>query len=271
MKDCDCVVFLQWALPHMHLRWPGFRKVRRQVCKRIGRRMRELDLATLFAYRSFLERHPEEWEILDALCRVTISRFHRGNGVFAFLQQEVLPELAGAARAGDLQGISVWSAGCGSGEEPYTILLLWELQLAPRFPDLDLRVLATDADPAMIERAQRARYPASSLKDLPEAWRTRAFERADDLYLLRPELAERIRFLCHDLRTEPPDGLFHLVLCRNAAFTYFDLELQQSVTEQLRKALRPGGALVVGAHEALPPAPSGFQPWTGAQGIYRKS
>jgi chemotaxis protein methyltransferase CheR len=144
------------------------------------------------------------------------------------------------------------------------------MNLALRFPELDLRILATDADSAMVERAQRARYPASSMKDLPAAWRTRAFERANDLYVLRSELAERVRFLCHDLRTEPPDGPFDLVLCRNAAFTYFDLGLQQEVTERLRKALRPGGALVVGAHEALPPGSSGFQPWPGGRGIHRK-
>jgi chemotaxis protein methyltransferase CheR len=254
----------------MHLRWSGFRKVRRQVCKRIGRRMHELDLATVSAYRSFLEQHPEEWKLLDALCRVTISRFHRDSGVFAFMQQGVLPELAGAARSRDLQSIRVWCAGCGSGEEAYTLVLLWEMQLASRFRELDLGILATDADPAMLERARRARYPASSLKELPALWRTRAFEKANDLSALRSGLVERVRFVCHDLRTEPPEGPFDLLLCRNAAFTYFDLDLQQEVTERLRKALRPGGALVVGAHEALPPGSSGFQPWPGGRGMHRR-
>jgi hypothetical protein len=77
MQDAECVALLRWALPRLGLRWPGFRKVRRQVCKRINRRIKELGLADVAAYREHLERVPEEWPRLDALCRITISRFYR--------------------------------------------------------------------------------------------------------------------------------------------------------------------------------------------------
>src|SRR5438477_9810042 len=128
----DCVEFLQWALPRLRMRWDGFRKVRRQVCRRIERRSRELGLTDLAAYRDYLERRPDEWARLDALCRVTISRFYRDRETFAALEQEVLPALArGGAE------IEVWSAGCASGEEPYTLALLWKLELAR----LSLRIL----------------------------------------------------------------------------------------------------------------------------------
>jgi chemotaxis protein methyltransferase CheR len=69
------VDFLQWALPRLGLRWAGFRKVRRQVCRRLRRRLGELELADLDAYREHLEAHPEEWTVLDALIPITISRF----------------------------------------------------------------------------------------------------------------------------------------------------------------------------------------------------
>lgn len=75
MKDTECVEFLQWALPRLHMRWQGFRKVRGQVCKRIGRRIRELNLGEGADYRTYLESHPAEWSVLDDLCRITISRF----------------------------------------------------------------------------------------------------------------------------------------------------------------------------------------------------
>ena len=77
MKNSKCVHFLQWSLPQLHLRWSGFRKVRRQVCKRIQRRLQELELCDISAYQSYLETYPAEWLVLDAYCRITISRFYR--------------------------------------------------------------------------------------------------------------------------------------------------------------------------------------------------
>ena len=75
MSDADCTAFLQWALPRLNLRWPGFRKVHRQVCKRLKRRMSELQLTDFAAYRARLEADPAEWQILDQSCHITISRF----------------------------------------------------------------------------------------------------------------------------------------------------------------------------------------------------
>ena len=81
MKDSECIGFLRWALPRLGLRWPGFRKVRRQVCKRIARRARELGLADVSGYRLPLDSHAPEWDALAALCTVSISRFYRDRGV----------------------------------------------------------------------------------------------------------------------------------------------------------------------------------------------
>lgn len=85
MTDAECVAFLQWALPRLHLRWAGFRRVRRQVCRRIDRRRAALGLANTAAYRSVLEATPGEWAVLDGLCRVTISRFARDHAVWSEL------------------------------------------------------------------------------------------------------------------------------------------------------------------------------------------
>ena len=115
MRDTDWVEFLQWCLPRMEMRWAGFRKVRRQVCRRIGRRLEELSLEDLQAYRDVLARRPREWEVLEGLCRVTISHFYRDRVVFDLLGRRILPELAGAVRrrGGRLR---CWSAGCASGK-----------------------------------------------------------------------------------------------------------------------------------------------------------
>ncbi len=82
----DCTAFLQWALPQAGLHWPGFRKVRRQVCKRLTRRLRELGLDNFAAYRARLQGDPTEWRVLDECCHITISRFCREAAVFQVLR-----------------------------------------------------------------------------------------------------------------------------------------------------------------------------------------
>src|SRR4051812_29677292 len=156
VDDAACVGFLQWALPRLGLRWAGYRKVRRQVCRRLARRLAELGVADLDAYRARLESDRAEWDALRALTPVTISRFARDRAVFDALAREVVPAIAGAARREGRERLRAWSAGCASGEEAYTLALLW--------PQMD--VLATDVHDAVLERARRAAYPDSSLREL---------------------------------------------------------------------------------------------------------
>lgn len=270
MRDDECVEFLQWALPRLRLRWPGFRKVRRQVCRRIRGRCAELGLATWADYRAHLEAHADEWSVLDTLCHVTISRFYRDAAVFAALEREVLPALARAA-AERREPLRAWSAGCASGEEPYTLALVWALGAGGAFPRVQLDVLATDVDETMLERAAAACYPASSLRDLPSAYRNRGFVPRRDRFCLRERFKTGVELRRHDVRDdEPPGRSFDLVLCRNLAFTYFDADLQQDVAARIAGCLRQGGALAVGAHEALPDGTGGFEPWPRVGHVYRR-
>ncbi len=252
MRDQLCTEFLQWALPHMGLRWPGFRKVRGQVCKRIQKRIRELNLPDSTAYAAYLEKHPEEWQVLEPLCRVTISLFYRDRGVFDTLGGEILPRLAATTQQKGRKFIRIWSAGCASGEEPYTLTLLWQFVLQDRWPDLMLEVLATDIDSVLLERARRACYPASALKDLPPEWREKGFAQKDNQFQLHPPFQAPVRFVKQDIRRQTPQGPFDLILCRNLVFTYYESELQVQILERICEALAPEGVLVLGAHEVLP-------------------
>jgi chemotaxis protein methyltransferase CheR len=270
VKDLDCVSFLQWALPRRGLRWEGFRKVRRQVCRRIDRRIRELGLAGVDAYRDRLESHPGEWERFETLCRVSISRFRRDRGVFDHLADAVLPELAERARRRPDRELRCWSAGCASGEEPYSLALIWKLAVAPRLPDVSLRIVATDADPGLLERAERACYPRSSLRELEPAWIEDAFERRGDLFFLEPRWREGVELRRLDLRRQLPDERFDLLLCRNLVFTYFDDDLQRATLTRLRERLEPGGVLVIGSHEKLPEGARGFRPSTECPGVHER-
>lgn len=270
MTDQDCVQFLKWSLPQLDMRWNGFRKVRGQVCKRIDRRVHELGLETVAEYRSLLEQNITEWKVLDSLCRVSISRFYRDREVFRCLEQEVLVRLSETAQARGERGIRCWSIGCASGEEPYTLAILWNLGTGRLFPSLNISILATDADQNMIDRAKHGCYASGSLRELPPDLKSGGFIKTEGLFCVRPEERAKVTCLEQDLRAGEPEGLFHLILCRNLAFTYFDEELQKEILGRLHRKLNDYGSLVLGSHEALPLGSEGFLPWPGCPGIYRK-
>jgi chemotaxis protein methyltransferase CheR len=250
------------------MRWRGFRKVRRQVCRRIARRMEELGCLDIGSYRAHLARHEEEWRVLDGLCRVTISRFYRDRQVFDALRTLVLPELARRARARGASGLRGWSAGCASGEEPYTLLLIWRLELGREFPGFPLMVVATDSDPLLLARAERACYSESSLRDLPPRWKDEAFSVSGEELCLDESFRAGVDFRLQDVRREHPEGPFDLILCRNLVFTYFEPALQRELQSKLADCLVPGGALVVGAHETT--LPGDFEPWLERAGVYER-
>lgn len=270
MADADCVKFLQWALPKLRMRWPGFRKVRSQVCKRLKRRVIVLGLNDYEDYRSYLEGHPEEWHELDSLCQVTISRFYRDKLMFATLTHHILPTLVRQAIDSTDKSLRVWSVGCASGEEPYTLALIWRLQLVAQFPGLEMHTLATDINPHLLNRARCACYTYSAIKNLPAVLREAGFFAEDGQHCLRSEYRDGIEFIEHDVRDTPPAGPFQLILCRNLVLTYFDLELQQKVMQEIGQSLAPNGFLVIGVHERLPEDIDELKPYSEKLGIYTK-
>jgi len=270
MRDKEYVAFLQGHLPRLGLRWPGFRKVRGTVCKRLRRRLRELGLDDLDAYAAYLADRPEEWTRLDALCRIPISRFYRDREVFQTLRARILPELAQRVADDDEREVRAWSAGCASGEEPYSLRIVWTETVQRRAQGVRLVITATDADPTMLDRAERACYSAGSLKDLPQEWRERAFTRQDDSLRLRPAYKGGTRFLLQDIRAAMPGGRYHLILCRNLVFTYFDVEQQRKLLPEITAHLHAKAYLVLGSHEALPPGSTGFRPAFENLPIYQK-
>lgn len=270
MNDADCVQFLQWALPRLRLRWPGFRRVRRQVCHRVSRRLAELGFSTIAGYQAYLDAHPAEWPILDRLCWISISRFYRDQAVFRCLEREILPHLARQVIVGGEHELNCWSMGCASGEEPYAVAILWKQAVAPRFPGVCFDVLATDVDAQAIERARRGCFAAGSLKELPSEWREQAFTASADGSCLKDEYRAFVSFHVQDVRKAMPDGPFDLILCRYLVFTYFDEALQRELLDKITGRLRSGGALVTGSTDSLPSDTWPLESWLGCKEIYRK-
>ena len=128
--------------------------------------MHDLQLADFAAYRARLEDDRSEWEVVDRCCHITISRFFRDRGVFEALRRRVLSDIAARARQ-EGRAAQIWSAGCAAGEEPYTLKILWDVEIASLCPDVPLIIVATDIDEIMSARAQEGCFAATSLRELP--------------------------------------------------------------------------------------------------------
>ena len=270
MTDQEFVRFLQDVLPLMGLKWAGFRKVRGTVRRRVTRRLRELAITDLDAYRDYIERTPEEWSRLQAMCRIPISRFFRDRKVFRLLGETVLPSRAEAALKAGRSNIRCLCIGCASGEEPYSINLVWLTSVVRRYAALKLDILAVDAEETMLERARAGRYKESSLKEVPREIRETAFEQANGEFRLRAAYRTGVRFDLCDVRENIPSGPFDIVFCRNLAFTYFSDIVQRGFLEQIDDRLRPGGFLIIGGHERLPCEGPRYRPLRPPVPIYQK-
>lgn len=271
MKNFECSEFLQQYLPQLGYRWAGFRKVYKQICKRLSRRMSELGVSGFPSYAGYLSGHPEEQQILDVILQITISRFYRDRGVFDILCSRVFPSLAKDVLSGGGIALRCWSAGCCSGEEPYTLQMLWKLCVLPTIhQDLPLRIIATDINYDVLKRAQEGCYSESSLKDLPKELVRKAFTQSGKFYTIKKPFMKNIEFMQQDIREQLPEGFFHVIFCRNLVFTYFENVLQREILDKMSGMLYHGGIFVVGIHESIPDGVTGIIPYDNAPGIYKK-
>ena len=219
--------------------------------RRIAVRMRACGVHTYTEYVRVLDRLPDEFErLLDALT-INVTKFFRNRETWDTLATGVLPPLV-RAREGRLRA---WSAGCSSGEEPYTIVMLMALVLERmgRAGWLDrIRVDATDFDKASLETARAARYPLKVFSEAPaEVPRRFCLPIDPDTVEVRPEFRALVEFHRHDLLRDPPVAPgYDLIFCRNVVI-YFDRETQEKLMNRFTDALLPDGILVLGKVETI--------------------
>ncbi len=181
----------------------------------------------------------------------------------------MLPDIAARARREGRSAL-VWSAGCASGEEPYTIKILWDVEVANLFPAVSLAIVASDVDRAMLARARQGCFEPTSLREMPGPLVDQAFERMGPLYCIKPRHRQGIDFVDQDLRSQMPGQLFDLILCRYVAFTYFAVPLQRDVLARMIQRLRPNGYFVIGAGEQLPGVIPELVPFVGEARVFQK-
>ena len=215
------------------------------VVSRLGKRMREVGVASFKAYIARVQDDPAEMrEMIDRLTTNKTS-FFRESAHFDFLARRALPEWGN-------RELSIWSAGCSSGEEPYTLatVLFDYWQGAPNG-----RILATDLSHRVLAKAKAGSYTAEMVRDIPPQTLNRHFEKlregAHDHWVAREHLRSIIRFGKLNLMEEwPMKGPFDAIFCRNVMI-YFDRETQERLVQRFSKLLAPDGYLFIGHSETL--------------------
>jgi len=255
-------------LRHLGLSWTGYRKVRKGVKKRIARHMQDLGCRNVSAYLVELDRRDDARLDCERLMTVSISRFFRDRKLWETLQKEILPVLVEKHN----ERIRVWSAGCASGEEAYSLKILWDFLAADtcRLPELE--VLATDMNPAYLERAKAGVYPLTSLKEVPEELRSIYFQvlTKRKRYAVKSSLKKGIMWQKHHLLSDPPGSQFHIIFLRNNLLTYYKDELKQLAFRKVVDCLCMGGFLVIGLHERLPFETTDLHPLNSLSYVFKK-
>lgn len=264
MKEQACIRFLQWALPQLHMRWKGFKKVRGQVCKRIRNRLIQLNLSDFNDYKDFLKKHPDEWQILDSLSRITISRFNRDKQVFEYVMNRAVTMLKIQPH------LKICSIGCASGEEPYTLSLFLLNSSVIDLSRTHVEILAIDSERHLLERARKGCYQYGTLKDLPEELIERCFSKNGEVFCLYDKYKAPVIFNLQDIRYKMPEGTFDLMLCRNLVATYYTDSLQRRIFEDIAAHIKEGGYLVLGKEEKFDTLPDTLKIWKQQERIFQK-
>jgi chemotaxis protein methyltransferase CheR len=218
--------------------------------RRIAVRMRACGVHTYADYQAVLQQDPEEYQRLKDAITINVTRFYRNAETWNLVRAIVLPEIC----ADDRPEVRVWSAGCSSGEEAYTLAMLIAEHLDGQGrPERLSRVTvdATDIDRLCLERARTARYRREALADVPASLAQRYFEDEGAECQVIERVRRRVAVRASDLCVDPPPGRnYDLILCRNVVI-YFERATQERVFMAFAEALAPGGFLVLGKVESL--------------------
>jgi chemotaxis methyl-accepting protein methylase len=232
--------------------------------------MRAKRTLTANEYSTALDTDPKEYDRLIRSLTVNVTKFFRNWDTYSVVDRTVIPELWDRGEP----ETRVWSAGCSSGEEPYSISILMHQHAVKRQEQARLqsiRILGTDIDVDCLGEAERAFYAETALGDTPPALRERYFPQFAGLHTMLPDVRRMVSFECNDLLAyEPPMDDIHLILCRNVII-YFEREAQDALFASFHRVLATGGFLVLGKVETLLGEARGlFAPVNSRERIFRK-
>src|SRR5664280_2588842 len=223
--------------------------------RRVERRMAMAAIRTAGEYLELLLRDADERDQLSRDLLINVTGFFRDALVFDFLEKSVIPDLV---RDHDLdRPLRIWVAGCSSGEETYSLAMLFREQIDISKRDVKLQLFASDVDPDAVAIARDGLYPQSIEADVSPERLAAFFTREDHSYRVSPELRASVVFTVQDVLADPPFARLDFVSCRNLLI-YLRPEAQAKVAAVFHFALREGGLLLLGNAEAISAADGRF-------------
>ncbi len=238
--------------------------------RRVAVRMRAHAALTYGDYAGVLDTDPQEYDRLQRVLTINVTKFFRNWATYSVVEQRVIPQLWDRSDA----KLRVWSAGCASGEEPYSVAILLHRHAVATGSEARLdgvSIVGTDIDGECLGEAERALYADSALGDTPAELRQQYFPHVATQRTMLPAVKRMVRFERSDLLETPlPFERVNLLLCRNVII-YFEREAQEALLAEFHRALAPGGFLVLGKVETLlGSARSLFSPVSARERIFRK-
>ncbi|MGC5011516.1 CheR family methyltransferase [Streptosporangium sp. DT93] len=240
---------------------------RTTLMRRISRRLEALKLHNYGEYRDYLELEPEEFNLLFDSLLINVTAFFRDPAAWQTLRESVIPSLL--ASKGPGAGIRVWSAGCATGEEAYTLAMVLAEELGVDEFRERVKIYATDLDQKALQTARTAVYSERQLAELPDGMRDTYFEAGEIGYAFRRDLRRQLIFGRNDLTRDAPISRVDLLLARNTLM-YFNGETQLSIVRRFHFALADPGYLFLGKAEMLLNHGDRFEPVNLRMRLFKK-
>jgi two-component system, chemotaxis family, CheB/CheR fusion protein len=245
--------------------YTGYR--RPTLMRRFQKRMLDVGADDWAAYRAYLTEHPVEFVELFNTILINVTGFFRDRETWDVVAGEVIPRML-EERPSDAP-LRIWSAGCASGEEPYTIAMLLVEALGEESFKRRVKIYATDVDDDALSRARDAVYTLKQLESVPPDLRERYFQQSNHAFSFRTDLRRTVIFGRNDLHRDPPISRVDLLVSRNTLM-YFGPDVQPRILANFYFALNRGGFLVVGKAEALQSGRNFFAPYNLKRRIFMK-
>jgi len=221
---------------------------RSSLSRRIRKRMHEAGAGNYVDYRDQLESSAEEFGYLFNTILINVTSFLRDVEAWTYLRREIMPELI--ADTESAEDIRVWSAGCATGEEAYSLAIAFAEALGIEETAKRVKIYGTDVDEEALRDARAGLYPAKALESLPMELRDKYFDKNGGQFAFRPDLRRRVIFGRHDITRDAPISRLDMLVCRNTLM-YFNVETQSHVIDRFHFALRESAFLFLGKAEML--------------------
>lgn len=219
------------------------------ITRRLAKRMTEKGYTSVTEYYDYLTQQPDEVNVLAKEFLINVTKFFRDPEAFEELKQKIIPSIFSSKKSQDL--IKVWIVACSSGEEAYTIaMLFYEYMENIRNHDHNIKIFATDIDKDALQFASVGVYPEAMAKDISPERLNKFFLKEGNQYRILPAIRKMVVFAYHDITKDPPFSKLDLVTCRNMLI-YMNPKLQMHVLKTFLFALNPGAHLLLGASENI--------------------